>query len=106
MYQSARPNGSVGNSRRFRLETGLELLDSWATTAGQADKNAVYRVLFTVVEALQVLNTEVFDDRGPNEFSVLARKDLVLGIRLHGPDSFGISYVGPVERAEADPVVD
>ncbi len=28
MHQSARPNGSVGNSRRFRLETGFELLDS------------------------------------------------------------------------------
>ena len=75
---------------RLRLETGLELLDSWASAAEQVDRNAVYRALFAIAETHQVL-----DDRRPHEFSVLVRKDLVLELRVHAPDSFGIRYIGP-----------
>jgi hypothetical protein len=96
MYQSAGPNGSVGNHPRYRLETGLELLDDWAATAGQVDRNAMYRALFAVADGSVAKSHKVFDDRA-HEFSVLVRKDLVLEVCL-GSDSFGIRYVGPVQR--------
>ena len=98
MYQSSGSNGSVGNTPGFRLETGLELLDSWAATAGQFDRHAVYGALFAVAEASVSKSYKIFDDYRPDEFSVLVRKDLVLEIRLHGAGSFGIRYVGPVQR--------
>jgi hypothetical protein len=107
MYQPTGPGGSVGNTPRFRLETGLELLDSWAETAGQVEKNAVYRVLFAVADGSVCQTYKVAEDhQRPNEFAVLVRADLVLEIRLHGSDSFGIHYLGPVRRAKADPVAD
>jgi hypothetical protein len=107
MYQPTGANGSVGNTPQFRLETGLELLDSWAETAGQVEKNAVYRVLFAVADASVCQTYKVLDDhQRPNEFAILVRADLVLEIRLHGSDSFGIRYLGPVQRAEAGPVAD
>jgi hypothetical protein len=102
MYPSAGPNGHVGNTPRPRLETGLELLDSWAATAGQFDRHAVYRALFAVADA-SVSTYQVFGDhQRPQEFSVLVRKDLVLKIRMNDFDSFGIRYIGPVQRTEAD----
>ena len=103
MYQPTGPGGSVGNTPRFRLETGLELLDSWSETAGQVEKNAVYRVLFAVADGTICQTYKVAEDpRRPNEFTVQVRTDLVLEIRLHGSDSFGISHLGPVHRAIAD----
>jgi Family of unknown function (DUF6235) len=101
MYNSAGPNGHVGNTPRPRLESGLDLLDSWAETAGQFDRHAVYRALFAVADA-SVSTYQVFDDhRRPQEFSVLVREDLVLVVRMDGADSFGIRYVGPVRPTEA-----
>lgn len=97
MYQSAGSHGSVGNTPRSRLESGLGLLDSWAATAGQFDRYAVYRALFAVAEGSVSDSYEILDDlQLPHEFSVLVRKNLVLDIRVHGADSFGIRYLGPV----------
>ncbi len=107
MYQSAGSHGSVGNTQRSRLESGLKLLDSWAATAGQFDRRAVYRALFAVADGSVSNSHKVFDGhQRPHEFSVLVRENLVLDIRVHGVDSFGIRYVGPVQRIEADPGAD
>jgi len=107
MYQPTGPGGSVGNTPQVRLETGLELLDRWAETAGQVEQNAVYRVLFAVADGSVCRTYKVAEDpRRPNEFAVQVRADLVLEIRLHGSDSFGIRYLGPVQHAEASPVAD
>ena len=107
MYQSAGSNGSVGNTPRARLETGLELLDSWAATAGQFDRHAVYRALFAIADGSVSKNYQIFgESQRPLGFSVLVRRNLVVDIRVHGADSFGIHYVGPVQRIEADPGAD
>jgi hypothetical protein len=107
MYQSAGSNGSVGNPPRARLESGLELLDSWAATAGQFDRRAVYRALFAVSEGSASKSYQIFDEyQRPPGFSVLVRENLVLDIGVHGADSFGIRYVGPVQRVEGDPGAD
>lgn len=80
----------------FRLTSGSEVLDEWAQTATQVEKNIVNDVLFAVVGKSVFSEYIVVDDvRKTMEFFVFARCDLVIKIRVHDLNSFGIVYVGP-----------
>lgn len=81
--------------RRRRLTTGLDRLEEWSHSASQAQRNAVYKALFSVLcgsvfRAYPVLS----GDAGTDEFVVFVKADLVLRIRFRDPDSFGITYIG------------
>ncbi len=85
---------------RFRMDTGLEVLEDWAETARQSRKNAVYRALFAVADGTVFRNYRIIDDfQQANELFVVIRHDLVLKVRVHDFDSFGVVYVGPVANA-------
>lgn len=93
-----------GRTRRysslFRLTSGLEVLDKWSLTAIQAEKNAVNRVLFAVVEKSVFTEYDVVDEAEKTmEFFVFARSDLVVKIHVYDLGSFGIVYVGPAVDA-------
>jgi hypothetical protein len=80
----------------LRLDSGLALLDTWAATAGQTEKNAVYEVLLNVPDGSVFRTHAIIDDRDrPQEFFVVARDDLVVKICMPNFDSFGIVYIGP-----------
>ena len=80
----------------FRLASGLEILDAWSQNASQAELDIVNRVLFAVTERSVFTQYQVVDDVARTmEFFVLAKRDLTVKIRVHGLDSFGITYVGP-----------
>jgi hypothetical protein len=84
----------------FRLTSGLEVLDEWSLTASQAEKNAVNRALFAVVEKTVFTEYVVVDDGEKTmEFFVFVRNDFVLKVRVHELGSFGIVYVGPATEA-------
>ena len=86
--------------RRFRLNMGMARLESWAATAGQIDKNAVYKALFAVSDGTVFQNYKVLDDvHQPREFFIMVRPDLVVKICFHETDSFGILYIGPIDDA-------
>jgi hypothetical protein len=88
--------GSILPRARFRLETGLEVLDSWAETAAQHHKNAVYKALFAMLDGDLFRTYRVVDDfQRPSELFVIVRDDLVLKIRINCYDSFGIVHIGP-----------
>ena len=79
-----------------RLDQGLELLDRWSPTASQAERNGVYKALFAVVDG-SVRDTHIVFDESSGEgaqFTVVVREDLVVGVRVHGPDSFEVTHVG------------
>lgn len=80
----------------FRLTSGLELLDEWSQTATQAERNIVNTALFAVVSRSVFSEYNVVDDvKKTMEFFVFARCDLIVKIRVHDLNSFGIVYVGP-----------
>lgn len=81
---------------RFRMETGLEVLDKWSETARQSDLNAVYKALFAMLDGSLFRTYRIVDDfQRPNELYVIVRDNLVLKIRINCFDSFGIVQVGP-----------
>jgi hypothetical protein len=85
---------------RFRLDSGQALLDRWASTAGQVEKNAVYKALLCVPDGSVFRTHTIIDDRDrPQDFFVLAREDLVIKIRMRNFESFDILYIGPLSGA-------
>lgn len=95
MSKSTEPSGAAGP--RFRLNTGLALLERWAITANQTHKNAIYKALFAVTDGSVFRSYIVFDDRdGSREFSVMVKEDLIMKICIEDFDAFGIRYIGPV----------
>ena len=80
---------------RFRMDSGIEVLDNWAEGARQSRKNTVYRALFAVTDGSVFRTYRIVDDfQRPNEFFVILKEDLVLKVRVHHFDSFGIVYIG------------
>ncbi|HEY1573371.1 MAG TPA: DUF6235 family protein [Pseudonocardiaceae bacterium] len=90
----------MATGRKRRLNVGVACLEKWTQTANQADKNAVYDVLFAVSDGSVFHSHKVFDDvKRPGEFFVLAREDLVVKIGIFPFNNFGISYIGSVDGA-------
>jgi hypothetical protein len=92
------PSGQPGALRPRRLSAGLDLLDRWSTTAGEADVAAAYEALFAVADGTVRARYLVVDDPiWPQHPVVLVRPGLALKIRAVCPETFGVSYLGPVE---------
>ncbi|GAB1511523.1 DUF6235 family protein [Actinophytocola sp. KF-1] len=92
--------GSVTPRVRFRLETGHDVLDTWAETTSPHQRNAVYQALFAMVDGTLFRTYRVVDDfQRPAELFVFVRDDLVLKIRINCFDSFGIVHIGPPPAA-------
>jgi uncharacterized protein DUF6235 len=84
---------------RFRLERGLDILDTWSRRASQATRNAVYRALFSVQDGSVFRRYRTIDSYvDPQEFCVYVHDDLVIGIRIDD-GAFGIGYIGPARGA-------
>jgi hypothetical protein len=81
---------------KFRLETGLDVLDEWAETASQGQKNAVYKALFAMLDGSIFRTYRIVDDfQRPSELFVIVKNDLMMKIRINCFDSFGIVSIGP-----------
>lgn len=79
---------------------GMARLETWAATAGQIDKNAVYKALFAVSDGTVFQHYKVLDDvHQAREFFIMVRQDLVVKICFHETDAFGILYIGPIDEA-------
>jgi uncharacterized protein DUF6235 len=93
------PVGSISRPR-FRLHSGMELLESWSATAGQAAKNAVYKALFSVADGSVFRAYKTLEDyQRLQEFFIVLNENLVLKIRVHHFEAFGIVYIGPLDGA-------
>lgn len=80
---------------KFRMETGLDVLDGWSETASQSKRNAVYKALFAMQDGSLFRRYRIVDDfQRPNELYVILKDDLVLKIRVNTFDSFGIVHIG------------
>ena len=86
--------------RRRRLNIGVACLEKWTETASQAEKNAIYEVLFAVSDGSVFRTYKVLDDvQRPGEFFVLVRDNLVIKIGMYPFNNFGITYIGSLEDA-------
>jgi hypothetical protein len=86
----------VNSSTHARLDSGLDVLESWAETASQTRKNAVYKALFAMQDSSLFRTYRVIDDfKHPNEVFVIVKNDLVMKVRVNCLDSFGIVAIGP-----------
>ena len=84
---------------RFRLDQGLDILESWSLTASQATRNAVYRALFAVQDGSVFQRYRTIDSYAvPQEFFVYLHEELVIRIRLDD-GVFAIGYIGPACRS-------
>jgi len=93
-----RPLEPIGNvdQPRFRMDTGLDVLEAWADHATQQELDAVYAALFAMADRSLLRTYRVIDDGLElSEFFVLLPDDLVIKMRAHCFDSFGIVYIGP-----------
>jgi hypothetical protein len=85
----------------FRMDTGLDVLASWSDTARQSRRNVVYKALFAMIDGSVFRDYRIIEDfRRPSEFFVVVRDDLVIKLRVHCFDSFGVVYIGPPAGAE------
>jgi hypothetical protein len=99
MNRPLEPISSV-NQPRLRMDTGLDVLDRWAEHAGNEEKTTIYAALFAMTDrTLLSAYRTVEDEHELSEFFVLLPGKLVLKMRVHSFDSFGVVYVGP--RANA-----
>lgn len=90
----------VNGTARFRLESGLDVLDEWAQNASQSKKNALYKALFAMQDGSLFHTYRVIDDfQRANELYVVVRDDLVIKIRINGLDVFDIVSIGSVADA-------
>lgn len=80
----------------IRLDTGIEVLETWLPGATQAQTAAVYAALFAMADRTLLRTHRVVDDRVElSEFFVLLEGDLVIKMRMHSFESFGLVYLGP-----------
>jgi hypothetical protein len=96
-----RPLDPIGNvdQPRFRMDTGIDVLETWADDAAQDEKDAVYAALFAMADRSLLRTYRVVDDGMElSEFFVLLRDGLVIKMRVHCFDSFGVVYIGPRDR--------
>jgi Family of unknown function (DUF6235) len=94
MNRPLEPIGSV-NHPRLRLDTGLDVLDRWSERAGNEEKTAVYAALFAMTDRTLRRRYRIVEDEVElSEFFVLLPDDLVVKMRVHSIDSFGVVYVG------------
>jgi hypothetical protein len=86
--------------RRRRLNMGVACLEAWASTASQAEKNAVYEALFSVSDGSVRETHKVLDDvQRSGEFFVVVRDNLVVKIGIHPFNTFSIVYIGSLDEA-------
>lgn len=90
------PSQNGTTTTRFRMETGLDVLEDWAEDASPRAKNAVYKALFALQDGSLFRTYRVIDDfQHPNELFVIVRDDLVMKIRVNCVDSFSVVAIGP-----------
>jgi hypothetical protein len=95
MNHPLEPAGSV-NHPLIRMDTGIDVLEKWTETATHREKYTVYPALFAMTERSLLRTYRVIDDEVElSEFFVLLPHDLVIKMRVHSLDSFGLVYIGP-----------
>ncbi|NBH02742.1 MULTISPECIES: DUF6235 family protein [Amycolatopsis] len=84
---------------RLQLTAGFEILEEWAESATQAQRNALYEALFAVGDGSAFLVYDIFGDaENPRNFVVVVKANLVLKIMVQRAESsFEIRYVGALE---------
>ena len=84
----------------LKMNSGVQQLEDWTDSAGQVHKNQLYKALFAVTDGSVSSNYGVIQDKeNENAHFVLVREDLVLKVDYPDAESFGISYIGPLENA-------
>lgn len=79
---------------RLRLTEGLPVLERWAASASQADKNAMYKALFSVGDGTAFLIYDVFPEGRSKRFTFHVKENLRIKIGLQSKESFGILHIG------------
>ena len=81
---------------KFRLETGLDVLDEWAETASQDKKNAIYKALFAMLDGSLFRTYRIIEDfQRASELYVIVKNGLMMKIRINCSDTFGVVSIGP-----------
>lgn len=95
---------SSANGPHPRMDTGIDVLEKWLDGATPREKNAVYKALFAMTGRTLLRDFRVIDDgHRLSEFFVLLEGDLVVKIRVHCFDSYGLVYIGPRAAAPGWP---
>ncbi|MFD1151950.1 DUF6235 family protein [Saccharothrix hoggarensis] len=81
---------------RLQLTSGLDVLEEWAVSACQADRDVVYEVLFSMTDGSVFLVYDMFRvPRQADRYVILVKHDLVVRVAIRWAESsFDIAYVG------------
>lgn len=84
---------------RLQLVAGAEVLDEWADSATQAERNVLYEALFAIGDGSVFLIYDVFGDpEDISNFIILVKADLMVKINVQRAESaFEILYVGTLD---------
>ncbi|MDS0136214.1 MULTISPECIES: DUF6235 family protein [unclassified Amycolatopsis] len=84
---------------RLQLTAGVQVLEDWAESATQAERNVVYEALFAVGDGSAFLIYDIFGDpHDPGNFMIMVKPGLVLKIMVQRAESaFEIRYVGRLQ---------
>jgi hypothetical protein len=99
MNRPLEPTDNVGHPL-FRMDTGVDVLEKWAEDASQREKDVVYAALFAMTDHSLFRTYPIVEDGLElSDFSVPLQDGLVMKMRVHCFDSFGLIYLGPKEDA-------
>ena len=88
------------NGKTLKLDSGWQQLEEWADNARHLEKNHLYKALFAITDGSVGHHYGLLQDKeDPHAHFILVREDLVLKVNYPDRDSFGISYIGPLEGA-------
>ncbi|WP_410642179.1 DUF6235 family protein [Amycolatopsis sp. lyj-346] len=84
---------------RLQLVAGVEVLEEWADSATQAERNVLYEALFAIGDGSVFLIYDVFGDPDDiSNFIILVKADLMVKINVQRAESaFEILYVGTLD---------
>ena len=73
---------------RLQLTAGVQVLEDWAESATQAERNVVYEALFAVGDGSAFLVYDIFGDpHDPGNFMIMVQPGLVLKIMVQRAES-------------------
>jgi uncharacterized protein DUF6235 len=82
-----------------------EVLERWAATATQADRNHIHKALFAILDGSLFHTYRIVEDaRIEHELYVIVKDDLVLKLRvndINDVSSFDIIAIGPRDHFSA-----
>lgn len=79
---------------QLRLTQDVDAIEGWASTATQAERNAVYEMLFALADSALLRTYALVDGEHAGAISMMVRPDLAVSLVFPEPGTFAVAAIG------------